>query len=274
MSIAGGTWESAARAREISATGSQLFTKQANRWLEREIEREEAERFGGAMRETQVRWSCAHDSYLINLASPDVDLRARSIESFRCELRRCHAMGLHALVSHPGNFIDDRESGIARNADAITEALEIEQGPTMLLMELTAGQGTVLGSTFEEMAALLARIPAALRTRVGVCLDTAHVWAAGYDIATDYDGVMQRFGDTLGFASLGCLHLNDSKAKLGSHLDRHECIAEGTIGGGAFQRIMTDDRLALIPKIIETPKGDTPAETDGRMLRLLRSYAN
>ena len=273
LSIAGGTWEAAARAREISATGAQVFTKQANRWAERDIDTEEATRFATAMCESVVRWRCAHDSYLINLASPDPALRARSIECFRGELRRCHSIGLDALVSHPGNYMDDRENGLQRNADAIVVALEAEPGSTMLLMELTAGQGTVLGSTFEEMAGLLERIPAPLRSRVGVCLDTAHVWAAGYDLATDYDGVMTRFGDTIGFDALGCLHLNDSKAALGSHLDRHQLIGEGTIGEGAFRRIMTDERLAHIPKIIETPKGDSPAETDGRMLRLLRSYA-
>jgi len=273
VSIAGGTWESAARAREISATGTQIFTKQANRWVERDVDADEASRYASAMRETVATWSCSHDSYLINLASPDVDLRARSIESFRAELRRCHALELDALVSHPGNFMDDRASGMARNADAITMALEAEHGPTRLLMELTAGQGTVLGSTFEEMAELLARIPAPLRTRVGVCLDTAHVWAAGYDLVTDYDGVIAKFDDIVGLERLGCLHLNDSKAKLASHLDRHELIGEGTIGGDVFRRIMTDDRLVTIPKIIETPKGDAPAATDGRMLRLLRSYA-
>lgn len=274
VSIAGGTWEAAARAREISATGAQVFTKQANRWAEREIDADEASRFKAAMAETNVRWICAHDSYLINLASPDADLRARSVESFRAELRRCHTLGLNALVSHPGNFIDDRASGLARNVDGIVQALEAEPGETRLLMELTAGQGTVLGSTFEEMADLLSRIPAPLRARVGVCLDTAHIWAAGYDLVSDFDGVWQRFGDTIGFDALGCLHLNDSKAKLGSHLDRHELIGEGTIGGDAFHRIMTDARLSHVPRIIETPKGDTPAELDGRMLRTLRSYQN
>ena len=273
VSVAGGTGESAARAREISATGAQIFTKQANRWLERDIDDAETTRYRTAMTATKVRWTCAHDSYLINLASPDDALRARSVESFGAELRRCHTLGLDALVSHPGNFMDDRASGIARNAEGITAALEAEVGPTRLLMELTAGQGTVLGSTFGEMADLLSRIPAALRRRVGVCLDTAHIWAAGYDLVTDYDGVFAQFGDLLGFETLGCLHLNDSKAKLGSHLDRHELIAEGTIGEQAFRRIMTDERMATIPKVIETPKGDTPAETDGRMLRLLRGYA-
>ncbi|MCA0377495.1 MAG: deoxyribonuclease IV [Gemmatimonadetes bacterium] len=272
VSVAGGSWEAAARAREISATAAQIFTKQANRWAEREVTEDEATRFKAAMAQTHVRWVCAHDSYLINLASPDPELRARSLESFCAELRRCDALGLDALVSHPGNYLDERASGLARNADAIIAALEQTPGPTRLLMELTAGQGTVLGSTFDEMAALLARIPAPLRARVGVCLDTAHIWAAGYDLVGDYDGVWARFGDTLGFASLGCIHLNDSKAKLGSHLDRHDLIGEGMIGADAFRRIMNDQRLARVPKVLETPKGDTPAVTDGRMLARLRGY--
>jgi deoxyribonuclease-4 len=273
VSIAGGTWEAAARCLEIGATGAQLFTKQANRWAEREVDEAEASRFRAAMGGTAVRWTCAHDSYLINLASPDPVLRARSLESFRAELRRCHALGLDALVSHPGNFMDDRDSGLARNADAIAEALEAEPGPTRLLMELTAGQGTVLGSTFEEMAALLGRLPAGVADRVGVCLDTAHVWAAGYDLVGDYDGVLARLEDVLGIARLGCLHLNDSKARLGSHLDRHELIGAGTLGEAPFRRLMTDGRLSAIPKVIETPKGDDAAANDGRMLGLLRALA-
>ena len=273
LSIAGGTWEAAARAREISATAAQIFTKQANRWAEREVDAEESARFRAAMRETHVRWTCAHDSYLINLASPDAELRARSIDSFKFELRRCHALGLDALVSHPGNYMDDRASGLARNAAAISEALIAEPGPTRLLMELTAGQGTVLGSTFEEMAALLSLIPDGLQPRIGVCLDTAHVWAAGYDLRNAYDDMWQQFDAIIGIQRLGCLHLNDSKAMLGSHLDRHELIGEGKIGADVFARIMKDPRLAGVPRVIETPKGDAPAETDGRMLKLLRELA-
>ncbi len=273
VSVAGGTPQAALRSREIGASAAQIFTKQANRWAERDVDADEAAGFREAFAATAVRWTCAHDSYLINLASPDPALRARSIESFRAELRRCHALGLNALVSHPGNYMDERNAGIARNADAIIEALEAEPGPTRLLMELTAGQGTVLGGTFEEMVSLLERLPTSLRPRVGVCLDTAHIWAAGYDLATDYDGVWARFGDTLGFHELGCLHLNDSKAALGSHLDRHELIGEGTIGAEAFCRIMTDERLAHVPRIIETPKGDLPAATDSTMLSRLRGFA-
>lgn len=273
VSVAGGSWFAAERCREISSTSSQIFTKNANRWIEREIEDAEALQYNSEMANTNVRWTCAHDSYLINLASPDEILRARSIQSFRGELRRCHALGLDALVSHPGNFIDDRAAGIARNVAGIIEALEAEQGPTRLLMELTAGQGTVLGSTFEEMAAMLSALPENLSKRVGVCLDTAHVWAAGYDLINDFDGVFQRFDDTIGLDRLACLHLNDSKAKLGSHLDRHDLIGEGNIGAEPFRRIMTHDRLSLVPKVIETPKGDDFPATDARMLARLRSYA-
>ncbi len=273
VSVAGGIWEAANRCIEISSTASQIFTKQANRWVEREVDEAESTRYRTGMGETTVRWTCAHDSYLINLASPDPALRARSIESFRCELRRCHALGLDALVSHPGNFMDERDAGLARNAEGITEALEAEVGPTRLLMELTAGQGTVLGSTFEEMAALIEAVPKHLRSRIGVCLDTAHVWAAGYDLINDYDGVIQKFDDVIGLPRLECLHLNDSKAKLGSHLDRHELIGEGTIGADVFRRIMTDDRIKTVPRVIETPKGDDHAAADSRMLARLRSYA-
>ena len=273
VSIAGGTANAALRAREIGASAVQVFTKQANRWAEREIEPDEATAWRAAFDGGAVRWACAHDSYLINLASPDPELRARSIASFRAELRRCHALGLDALVSHPGNFMDEREAGLVRNAEAIAEALDAEPGPTRLLMELTAGQGTVLGGTFEEMAALLTLLPDAVRSRVGVCLDTAHIWAAGYDLVRDYEGVWARFRDTIGLAQLGCLHLNDSKAALGSHLDRHELIGEGTIGAAPFAELMRDERLRHVPRIIETPKGEAPAATDARMLTLLRQLA-
>jgi deoxyribonuclease-4 len=233
----------------------------------------DARAFRAALDTSGVRFTNAHDSYLINLASPVKSLRRKSLASFRAELRRCNALGLDALVSHPGNFIDDRASGVARNAEAIVEALERETGPTRLLMELTAGQGTVIGSTFEEMAALLKRIPAKLRRRVGVCLDTAHVFAAGYDLVGDYDGVWARFDDILGFETLGLLHLNDSKAPLGSKKDRHELIGVGALGEAPFRRVMTDPRLALVPKLLETPKGDDMVTNDRRMLALLKRFS-
>jgi deoxyribonuclease-4 len=272
-SIAGGTHEAPPRAKAIGATAMQIFTKQATRWAERECERVECRTFKAAIADTDVTALNAHDSYLINLASPDKALRARSLESFVCELQRCKALGLGALVSHPGNFMDDRASGLARNADAITEALTRVPGRVRVLLETTAGSGTALGATFEELAEIIARVPARLRRRVGVCIDTAHIFAAGYDIGNQYDDVISRFDDTVGLDRLGAMHLNDSKAPLGSRRDRHQLIGEGTIGEQAFRRIMTDDRLAAVPKVIETPKLDEPEVTDRRMLERLRSYA-
>lgn len=260
------------RARAIGATAMQIFTKMANRWAERECEDEESSAFAAALGETTVQITSAHDSYLINLASPDPVLRARSIESFECELRRCNSLRLDFLVSHPGNYMDDRASGIARNADAITQALERVPGKTMLLLETTAGSGTALGSTFEEIAEIIGRVAAPQRKRVGVCVDTAHVFAAGYDLREDYDAVWARFDDTIGLRRLKLMHLNDSKVPLGSRRDRHELIAEGAIGEGPFRRIMTDPRLAKVAKVIETPKLDDPETTDRRMLERLRGY--
>lgn len=249
----------------------QIFTKMASRWAERACEDEECAAFRAALAESDVREMSAHDSYLINLASPDPTLRARSLESFLCELRRGESLGLNYLVSHPGNFMDDRASGVARNAEAIGIALESVPGKTLVLMETTAGSGTAIGASFEEMAELIDLVPASVRHRVGVCIDTAHIFAAGYDITSDYDGVMRRFDDVIGLKRLRMMHLNDSKAPLGSRRDRHELIAEGAIGDGAFRRIMNDERLAKVPKVIETPKHEEDV-TDRTMLERLRSY--
>jgi deoxyribonuclease-4 len=272
VSAAGGVPEAPPRAGELDATALQLFTKMANRWAERECADDECANFRERLAATNVTATMAHDSYLINLASPDPVLRARSIESFTSELRRCAALGLTFLVSHPGNYMDERNEGIARNADAISEALAAVSGETILCLETTAGSGTSLGATFEELAMIIERIDAAHRHRVGICLDTCHVYSAGYDLVQDYDGVIARLEDTLGMARLRVMHLNDSKTPFDSHRDRHELIAEGSLGEMPFRRIMTDDRLSLVPKVIETPKLDDATTTDRRMLRLLRSY--
>jgi deoxyribonuclease-4 len=252
----------------------QMFTKMASRWAERVCEEEECTAFVTELGETGVRETCAHDSYLINLASPDPVLRQRSIDSFISELQRCAALKLKYLVSHPGNFMDDRSSGLDRNAEAIGVALELAPGTTMLLMEMTAGSGTALGSSFDEMAQLIELIPLPYRERVAVCVDTAHIFAAGYDIANDYDGVMARFDDVIGRHRLRLMHLNDSKVPLGSRRDRHELIGEGAIGEGAFRRIMNDPLLVSVGKIIETPKLDDAEVTDRRMLERLRGYVD
>jgi deoxyribonuclease IV len=273
VSAAGGTPNAPGRAKAIGATAMQMFSKQANRWAERLCEDEECRAFSAALVDTPVCATAAHDSYLINLASPDPVLRARSLASFEAELRRCEALAMQSLVSHPGNFMDDRASGIARNAEAIGIALERVPGRVMLLMEMTAGSGTAIGSTFEEMAELIDAVPAPHRERVAVCVDTAHILAAGYDLVGDYEGVWARFGDTLGMHRLRLMHLNDSKTPLGSRRDRHELIAEGALGEAPFRRIMTDTRFITVAKVIETPKLDDPETTDRRMLERLKGYA-
>ncbi|HJU65635.1 MAG TPA: deoxyribonuclease IV [Gemmatimonadaceae bacterium] len=272
VSAAGGTPATPARAHAIGATVMQFFSKQANRWAERECLDDECRSFRAALAASGVRLVSAHDSYLINLASPDPVLHARSLRSFVSELLRCEALGLDYLVSHPGNYIDDRPSGIARNADAIAASLEQVPGKTMVLLETTAGSGTSLGATFEELASIIELLPASLSSRVGICVDTAHVFAAGYDLAGDFDGVWRRFDDALGMRRLHAMHLNDSKSPLGSRRDRHELIGEGALGEVPFRRIMNDERFAGVAKLIETPKLDDAETTDRRMLERLRGY--
>lgn len=273
VSISGGTPTAPPRAKALNATAMQIFTKTANQWRERECSTEEIEAFKAGMAETDVIETCAHDSYLINLASPKPDLREKSIQSYIAELQRCEDLGINYVVSHPGNFIDEKESGIDRNSEAIGIGLEAVPGRVMLLLETTAGAGTVLGWQFEEIAALIDKIPSQYQSRVGVCLDTCHIFAAGYDIVDDYDGVMKHFDDVIGFERLRVIHLNDSKFGLGTKKDRHELIAEGHLGEKPFRRIMTDPRLADIMKVIETPKLDDPIATDTIMLNRLRGYA-
>ena len=272
-SIAGGTREAPARAKAIGATVMQIFTKMANRWAERICADDECAAFRAALADTNVRATAAHDSYLINLASPDPTLRRRSIESFVAELARCEALGLDYLVSHPGNYIDDRLGGVQRNADAISEALERVPGRTVLCMELTSGAGTAIGSTFEELARLIESVSPGYRSRMGVCVDTCHAYSAGYDLKRDFDGVWKCFDDVLGMDRLRVMHLNDSKTPFASHRDRHELIGEGSLGAKPFRRIMTDERFVDIPKLIETPKLDDATKTDSRMLARLRRYA-
>jgi deoxyribonuclease-4 len=214
-----------------------------------------------------------HDSYLINLASPDPVLSSRSEAAFVAELRRCEAFGIPLLVSHPGNYIDDRTAGLVRNAAAYTRCLHAAPGTVVVLLETTAGCGTSLGDSFEELALLRSLVGDEVRHRVAFCADTCHLYSAGYDLVGDYDGVWRRWDTILGLDQLRCLHLNDSKTPFASCRDRHELIGEGSLGPGPFRRIMTDPRLTHVIKILETPKGDDQVTADRKMLRRLRSYA-
>ncbi len=272
VSSAGGVAAAPQRGGQLRANAIQLFTKTPNQWRERVLDADEVARFRSAVMRHKLEAVVAHDSYLINLASPDPVLRARSIESFRKELERSRTLGLRAVVSHPGNYMDEREPGLERNARGYAECLAAVPGDLEVWIEGTAGSGTALGATFEELRDLRDALPDAIRTRVGFCLDTAHLHAVGYDLSR-VELVWEEFDRVIGFRLLKCLHLNDSRATAGSRVDRHEWIGEGKIGPEPFRRIMRDPRLAEVVKIIETPKRDDPLRHDRRMLRRLRAYA-
>jgi deoxyribonuclease IV len=273
VSTSGGVETAPARAQAIGATALQLFTKTPNQWREPVIEPQRAEAFRAEMARAGIRMAVSHDSYLINLASPDDAILNRSLGSFIGELTRCTVLGIPYIVSHPGNYMDDRDAGLRRNAENYARCLEAVPGDVMVLLETTAGTGTALGRTFEELAELRALIPEPHRGRIGICADTCHLFSAGYDLVNEYDEVWQAFDRHLGMASLRCLHLNDSKTPYASHRDRHELIGEGSLGEAPFRRIMTDPRFTGVIKLIETPKGDDEVTQDRLMLDRLRAYA-
>jgi len=271
VSAAGGVDKAPARAAEIGCACLQLFTKQPARWAEPTIHDPTAAEFARERATHEIRVAAAHDSYLINLASPDRWLWERSARCFEGELRRCAALQLEYLVTHPGNATDgDLESGLARNADGLARALGLVEGPTIVLLELTAGSGTSVGATFERLAAIIRRLPDEQEERIGVCFDTCHAFAAGYDLVDDWDGVWARFDDVLGLDRLRLFHVNDSKHPLGSHKDRHEHLGQGTLGVEPFRRLMNDERFGRVPKLLETPKQDDPLEFDVMNLEFLR----
>ncbi|HUP52071.1 MAG TPA: deoxyribonuclease IV [Longimicrobiales bacterium] len=272
VSAAGGVHLAPARAAEIEAVVLQLFTKQPSRWAEPNLAAEEVRSFREERAAHCIRVAGAHDSYLINLSSPDRRLWRMSQRSFAAELRRSAALELDFLVTHPGNATDgDLDAGLARNAKGVAESLEAVDGATPVLLELTAGSGTSVGGTFEHLRAILDGMPDRWQYRMGVCFDTCHAYSAGYDLVGDYDGVWSSFDRIIGIERLGLIHLNDSRHPLGSHKDRHQAIGEGTLGTEPFRRIMNDERLRAVPKVLETPKGDDDVSADRANLALLRS---
>jgi deoxyribonuclease IV len=272
VSAAGGVRHAPARAAALRATVLQLFTKQPSRWAEPELSASEIAAYRAAAQAHGIGAASAHDSYLINLASPDPVLRQRSIAAFSRELERCALLGIPYIVTHPGNATDgDFDAAIARNAEAVQQCLEV-CADGVILFETTAGAGRVLGASFEQLGMIADRIPAPLQPRIGICFDTCHVWAAGYDLRAAYDDVMLRFDDVLGLHRLRIFHLNDSIGVLGSRRDRHAHIGAGALGEEPFRRLLQDDRFGHVPKLLETPKDDDAEAADRRNLELLRSY--
>ncbi len=271
MSIAGGHEKAIERAEAFEMAACQIFTKNANQWSARPIDPAAADRFYAAWQASGVQALVAHDSYLINLASPDDTMWEKSRLAFQLELDRCELLRVPYLVTHPGAHMGSGvEVGCARVATAINQIhRERPDGTTTILLETTAGQGSTLGRSFEELAAIMEQVDD--KERVAVCFDTCHVFAAGYDLRDQagYASTMQHFDSALGRDLLRVFHLNDSKKGLSSHVDRHAAIGEGELGLEAFRLVMNDPRFEGIPGILETPKGDD-GEEDRRNLATLR----
>lgn len=280
QSIAGGLSKAVERATETGCQCLQIFTRNINRWDVSAIDPEEAARFREAVTESSLGLVVAHDSYLINPASADDQLRDKSIAGLVTELERAEMLGIPWVVAHPGAAGEQPvETALLRAADGIGAALSATgRLASGILIETTAGQGSCLGASFEEIATMLARIDRrpAFSARVGVCLDTCHVFAAGYPLAPTaaLDTTLRQFDRLIGIQRLKLIHANDSKRERGSRVDRHEEIGKGKIGLEAFGLIMNHPMLAGIPLILETPKegvdGKPTPANDRRNLAALR----
>ena len=271
MSIAGGLHLAVIEAAKYRCRAVQLFSKSSNQWAAKPLTEETVATWNEAIYRHPML-PVVHDSYLINLASPDPALLEKSRKAFLEEIDRCDRLSIPYLVFHPGAHMGEGiDAGIARIAESLDWALDRSAGRSVtLLLETTAGQGTSVGHRLEHLAAIIeqTRFP----ERVGICFDTCHVLAAGYDFRTPegYEGVFGAFDRLIGLGRLCCFHVNDSKKDLGSRVDRHEHIGKGFVGSRAFGLLMRDRRFQSIPKILETPKED---EMDRRNLALLRRLA-
>lgn len=260
LSIAGGLPRAVDRAEASGCRALQIFTKSAGQWRARELPADEIALFRQRIRQTKIRPVFAHNSYLINVAAADRALRRRSIAALVEELDRAEALGLDALVMHPGSYTTGTESrGLRLIADGLADVLSSRpDARTRVLLEHTAGQGTNLGHRFEHLAEILDRLDGS--PRVGVCLDTCHLLAAGYDICSEsgYRETFAAFESIVGLSRLRGFHMNDSKKPCASRVDRHEHIGRGCLGLEPFRRILNDPRFAKLPMLLETPKVDTP----------------
>ncbi|MBO1925092.1 deoxyribonuclease IV [Thiomicrorhabdus sp. 6S3-12] len=253
VSAAGGVENAPVRAYEIGATAFALFTKNQRQWVAKpltpksiDLFKERCERYGYGPGQV-----LPHDSYLINLGHPDIDKRQKSLDAFIDELQRCEQLGIDRLNFHPGSHLREisEEQCMDLIAESINFSLDQTSGVTAVL-ENTAGQGSNLGYTHEQLAYIIDRVED--KTRVGVCIDTCHAYAAGYDLKNDYEGFIQNLIDVIGLEYLKGMHLNDSKASLGQKLDRHHSLGQGEIGWEAFQKLMQDPRIDNIPMTLET----------------------
>ncbi|MFH1995330.1 MAG: deoxyribonuclease IV [Nitrospinota bacterium] len=274
MSSAGGVWKALERGKEAGCEVIQLFTKNNNRWSATDTLSEDAEKFRAAAAETGVIPSASHSAYLINLASANPVTLDKSITAFIDEIDRADFLGIPNLIFHPGSHGGaGEEVGIKKIVDSLNViTAERPKAKVKIVLETTAGQGNAIGYKFEHLAEIMAKCKSP--DRFGVCLDTCHIFAAGYNI-TDKEGykaTFDSFKKVIGFELLRAIHMNDSKKECGSNVDRHEHIGKGKIGVEGFRLLVNDHRLQDIPMILETPKGPDMKE-DKINLALLRKLA-
>ena len=272
MSISGGMYRAFERAALTGCTTMQVFTKNNNRWEARPYTPGDIERYRLAAARSHVEPVLAHAGYLINLCAVDGEVLRKSRAALRDELGRCEALGIPGLILHPGSHVGAGErDGIRRIAESLNLAhADTPKYRTRSILETTAGQGSAIGYRFEQLAAIIDLVDE--KDRVGVCVDTCHVFAAGYDIRTErgWEDTIRGFDDVIGLRRLSALHVNDSRKELGSRVDRHEHIGKGRIGLPGFRMLMNDPRLENVPKILETEKSDDMHE-DIENMSVLRS---
>jgi deoxyribonuclease-4 len=271
-SIAGGLHKAFDLARSVGCEAVQIFVKPNRQWAVKPLTDEDVSRFKAKAEETGIQPVVGHASYLLNLATPDEALWTKSRAMLIVELERCEALDVPYLVLHPGSHVGAGEdAGLARVAQALGEIHVATPGfQTRILLETTAGQGSDLGHRFEHLAWMMEHAPEG--ERLGICLDTCHVFAAGYELRTPegYAATMEEFDRVIGVEQIKALHLNDSKGDLGCRKDRHEHIGKGHIGLEGFRHVLNDPRLAGLPGLLETPKGEDLHE-DAENLAVLRA---
>ena len=271
-SAAGGAHNAIYEGKAIGATTVQLFTANQRQWKARSLAQDEVDLFRQALEETGLKSIMSHDSYLINLGAPDPEVLMKSRAAFREEIIRCLQLGISYMNFHPGAALQEpREVCLKRIVESLLEMKDLFTGkePLKLVVEATAGQGSVYGWKFEELAAIVERTENDLP--MGVCIDTCHIFAAGYDIRTkeSLDKTLHEFDKIVGLENLMAMHLNDSQKPIGSRVDRHAELGKGDIGIEAFKAIMQHPQLKHLPKYLETPGGPELWEKE---LRLLRSF--
>ncbi|MBD3167234.1 deoxyribonuclease IV [bacterium] len=271
VSTAGGVSNAPGNAKPFGIHAIQIFTKNQRQWNAKPLHEEEVKRWFDQLREHDIQYTCSHASYLINLCAPDDEKRTKSLDSMTDELQRAETLGLSHVILHPGSHLKEGEEwGLDTIAASIDELHKRLPGyATGIALENTAGQGTNLGYSFEQLARIIETVNEP--ERLAVCFDTCHGYSAGYDLKTEtgYVSTWAEFDRILGLDRLALIHLNDTKKELGSRVDRHEMIGDGLLGDAAFGFLLKDERLKHIPAILETPEGEDGYAKDLKRLRTL-----